>query len=112
MARFDPKSYAKNVLRSAGYITAESIKGVNPTLTSYITETASSAREMYDFAKDFKRKSKEKIDEGGNGISTPIREDELKRENIQTSKTGLTAVNSISVDGTAVKNQYTCIIRQ
>ena len=52
------------------------------------------------------------VDEGGNGISTPIREDELKRENIQTSKTGLTAVNSISVDGTAVKNQYTCIIRQ
>ena len=68
MARFDPKSYAKNVLRSAGYITAESIKGVNPTLTSYITETASSAREMYDFAKDFKRRSKEKIDESGNGI--------------------------------------------
>ncbi len=68
MAKFDPKSYAKNVLRSAGYIAAESIKGVNPTLTSYITETASSAREMYDFAKDFKRKSKEKIDESGNGI--------------------------------------------
>ena len=68
MARFDPKSYAKNVLRSAGYITAESIKGVNPTLTSYITDTASSAREMYDFAKDFKRRSKEKIDENGNGI--------------------------------------------
>ena len=66
MARFDPKSYAKNVLRSAGYITAQSIKGVNPTITSYITETASSAREMYDFAKDFRRRSKEKIDENGN----------------------------------------------
>ena len=52
------------------------------------------------------------VDAGGNGISTAIREDELKRENIQTSKTGLSAVNSISVDGTAVTNQYTCIIRQ
>ena len=68
MAKFNPGSYAKNVLRSAGYIAAESIKGVNPTLTSYITETASSARDMYDFAKDFKRRSKEKIDSEGNNL--------------------------------------------
>ena len=61
MARFNPVSYAKNVLRSAGYIAAESIKGVNPTLTSYITETASSARDMYDYAKNFKRNFKEKL---------------------------------------------------
>ena len=61
MARFNPGSYAKNVLRSAGYIAAESIKGVNPTLTSYITETASSARDMYDYAKNFKRNFKEKL---------------------------------------------------
>ena len=79
MARFDPKTYAKNVLRSAGYITVESIKGVNPTLTSYITETASSAKEMYDFAKDFKRNFKNKSSEAGNEFT---KEFEKHKKNI------------------------------
>ena len=68
MAKFNPGSYAKNLLRSAGYIAAESIKGVNPTLTSYITDTANSARDMYDYAKNFKRNFKERLnstDESG-----------------------------------------------
>ena len=79
MARFDPKTYAKNVLRSAGYITVESIKGVNPTLTSYITETASSAKEMYDFAKDFKRNIRNKLDETDGRIT---KEFDKQRRNI------------------------------
>ena len=79
MARFDPKSYAKNVLRSAGYITVESVKGVNPTLTSYITETANSTREMYDFVKDFRRKSKDKLDDAGGGL---LKEVDKHKKNI------------------------------
>lgn len=51
---FDPMSYAKNVVKSAGYITTETIKGVNPTLTSYITEGKNSAKEMYSNIRNYK----------------------------------------------------------
>lgn len=62
-----PKSYAKNVLRSAGYISAETIKGINPTLTSFISDTASYSKEMYSNVRDFKSILKQKItDVGGN----------------------------------------------
>ena len=86
MARFDPKTYAKNVLRSAGYITVESIKGVNPTLTSYITETASSAKEMYDFAKDFKRNIRNKLDETDGRITKEF--DKQRRNILDDIRTG------------------------
>lgn len=55
MAKFDPKSYAKNVVRSAGYIGIETAKGVNPALTSYISDTASTVRDMYTTAKELSR---------------------------------------------------------
>ena len=86
MARFDPKTYAKNVLRSAGYITVESIKGVNPTLTSYITETASSAKEMYDFAKDFKRNIRSKLDETDGKLTREF--DKQKKNILDDIRTG------------------------
>ena len=79
MARFDPKSYAKNVLRSAGYITVESVKGVNPTLTSYLTETANASKEMYDFVKDFRRKSKDKMNEAGSGLFKEVPEEIIRK---------------------------------
>lgn len=86
MARFDPKSYAKNVLRSAGYITVESVKGVNPTLTSYLTETASASKEMYDFVKDFRRKSKDKMNEAGSGLFKEV--DKHKKNILDDIRTG------------------------
>ncbi len=55
MAKFDPKSYAKNVVRSAGYIGIETAKGVNPTLTSYISDTSSVVKDMYSTAKELAR---------------------------------------------------------
>ena len=86
MARFDPKSYAKNVLRSAGYITVESVKGVNPTLTSYLTETANASKEMYDFVKDFRRKSKDKMNETGSGLFKEV--DKHKKNILDDIRTG------------------------
>ena len=55
MAKFDPKSYAKNVVRSAGYIGIETAKGVNPALTSYISDTSSVVKDMYSTAKELAR---------------------------------------------------------
>ena len=86
MARFDPKSYAKNVLRSAGYITVESVKGVNPTLTSYLTETANASKEMYDFVKDFRRKSKDKLNDAGSGLFKEV--DKYKKNILDDIRTG------------------------
>ena len=53
MAKFDPVMYSKNVLRSAGYIGVETIKGVNPSLTNLITESIGATKEMYGTTKDF-----------------------------------------------------------
>lgn len=53
MAKFDPVMYSKNVLRSAGYIGVETIKGVNPSLTNLITESIGATKEMYSTTKDF-----------------------------------------------------------
>ena len=59
-------TYARNVTRSAGYIASKAIKGVNPTLTGYISENADAAKEMYQSVRDFKRnfraKSKDFLD--------------------------------------------------
>lgn len=57
----DPKTYARNVIKSAGYITTATIKGVNPSLTQYVTDTASSAKEMYRSVKDYKNTARNKI---------------------------------------------------
>jgi hypothetical protein len=63
MAKFNPVQYSKNVLRSAGYIGVETIKGVNPNLTGLITETASVSKSMYSVTKDFIRNPKMAIRE-------------------------------------------------
>lgn len=57
----DPKTYAKNVLKSAGYITTKSIKGVNPQLTEFITDNASAAKDMYHQVKDYKSSIRNKV---------------------------------------------------
>lgn len=59
----DPKTYARNVIKSAGYITTAAIKGVNPSLTQYVTDTASSAKEMYRSVKDYKNTVRNKIND-------------------------------------------------
>lgn len=57
----DPKTYAKNVLKSAGYITTKSIRGVNPQLTEFITDNASAAKDMYHQVKDYKSSIRNKV---------------------------------------------------
>lgn len=57
----DPKTYARNVIKSAGYITTATIKGVNPTLTQYVTDTTNSAREMYRSVRDYKSTIRNKV---------------------------------------------------
>ena len=53
MAKFDPVMYSKNVLRSAGYVGVEAIKGVNPSLSNLIKESIGATKEMYTTTKDF-----------------------------------------------------------
>lgn len=50
----DPNTYAKNVLKSIKYVATETAKGVNPTLTNYISDNVSAAKDMYYAVKDFK----------------------------------------------------------
>lgn len=57
----DPKTYARNVIKSAGYITTATIKGVNPTLTQYVTDTTNSTREMYRSVRDYKSTIRNKV---------------------------------------------------
>ena len=59
----DPKTYARNVMKSAGYITTSTIKGINPDLTSYITDTTSYAKDMYNAVKDYKTTIKNKVND-------------------------------------------------
>ena len=51
----DPKKYAKNLLRSTKYISVELLKGIDPTLTSFISDTKSDIKDMYQDIKDAKR---------------------------------------------------------
>lgn len=71
----DPKTYARNVIKSAGYITTATIKGVNPSLTQYVTDTASSAKEMYRSVRDYKNTARNKI----NGILGETGYEDLKK---------------------------------
>ena len=61
MAKFNAASYAKNVAKSTGYISGNILKGLNPTMTSFVQSNASSIKEMYDNVKDFKHNSKSKF---------------------------------------------------
>lgn len=58
-----PIAYAKNVVKSAKYIAVETAKGVNPTLTSYIADNASAAKDMYNAAKDYKGTIRKKLED-------------------------------------------------
>lgn len=58
-----PIAYAKNVVKSAKYIAVETAKGVNPTLTSYISDNASAAKDMYNAAKDYKGTIRKKLED-------------------------------------------------
>lgn len=58
-----PIAYAKNVVKSAKYIAVETAKGVNPTLTSYIVDNASAAKDMYNAAKDYKGTIRKKLED-------------------------------------------------
>lgn len=83
----DPKTYAQNVLKSAGYIASETIKGVNPTLTSYITDSASYAKDMYSDLKDIRGLIRRKIDNvSGAGTSDELKE--VKSNIIDDLRTG------------------------
>lgn len=44
--------YASNVAKSVGFISIQAIKGLNPTLTSYAQDTASTIKDAYDNIKD------------------------------------------------------------
>ena len=61
--RVNPKEYAKNVLKSAGYIATTTIKGVNPTLTSFISDNASAAKDMYKSVREHKFGIKSKLED-------------------------------------------------
>ena len=54
-------NYAKNVLKSVGYISVGAIKGVNPSMTSFISQNVSSVKDMYENVKDFKYNAKENM---------------------------------------------------
>ena len=58
-----PIAYAKNVVKSAKYIAVETAKGVNPTLTSYISDNASAAKDMYNAVKDYKGTIRKKLED-------------------------------------------------
>lgn len=58
-----PIAYAKNVVNSAKYIAVETAKGVNPTLTSYISDNASAAKDMYNAVKDYKGTIRKKLED-------------------------------------------------
>ena len=61
MAKFNAGSYAKNVLKSAGYISVGTIKGINPSMTSFVSQNISSVKDMYENVKDFKYNAKENM---------------------------------------------------
>lgn len=61
--RTGPIEYAKNVVNSAKYIAVETAKGVNPTLTSYISDNASAAKDMYNTVKDYKGTIRKKLED-------------------------------------------------
>jgi len=47
----DPVSYSKNVVKSAGYVGKAVIKGLNPTLTKYVEQNASTVKDLWDSLK-------------------------------------------------------------
>lgn len=61
--RVTPAMYAKNVLESAKYVAVETAKGVNPTITSFISDNVSAVKDVYDSIKDYKGTLKKVFDE-------------------------------------------------
>ena len=55
MAKFDIKSYIKNVVKSTGYIMTDVAKETNPIVTDFINTNSDTIKDMYSFVKDFKR---------------------------------------------------------
>ena len=84
----DPKTYAKNVIKSAGYITAQSLKGVDSDLTNFIKESGSSAKEMYGFLKDFRGNVKRKANAvlGDTGFDDLRRIKSIALDDLRTGK--------------------------
>lgn len=58
-SKFNPTLYAKNVLKSTGFIAVGAIKGVNPAMTSFASSGVELAKSMYQEAKDFKYGARE-----------------------------------------------------
>ena len=56
-----PLNYAKNVLKSSGYIAVGEIKGLDPAMSNFVTQNASAAKDMYEQVKDFKYNLKDNI---------------------------------------------------
>lgn len=57
----DPKTYARNVLKSAGYITGATIAGINPSFSQYVVDNANSVKEMYHQVRDYKTTIRNKV---------------------------------------------------
>ena len=57
----DPKTYARNVLKSAGYITGATIAGINPSFSQYVVDNANSVKEMYHQVRDYKNTIRNKV---------------------------------------------------
>lgn len=88
MARkVDAKTYAKNVVRSAGYIATDTIKGVNPELTTFITDGVKATKDMYNGIKDFKSGRSSFVDKilGENGKKQLK---DIKRNALEDLRTG------------------------
>ena len=56
-----PLNYAKNVLKSSGYIAVGAIKGLDPAMSNFVTQNASAAKDMYEQVKDFRYNLKDNI---------------------------------------------------
>ena len=83
----DPKTYAKNVLKSAGFIAASTIGGIDPSLSSYIKDNVASTKEMYRQVRDYKSTIRNKVDNilGESGLED-LRQ--IKRNALDDLRTG------------------------
>ena len=83
----DPKTYAKNVLKSAGFIAASTIGGIDPSLSSYIKDNVASTKEMYRQVRDYKSTIRNKADNilGESGLDD-LRQ--IKRNVLDDLRTG------------------------
>lgn len=78
MASFSAIDYARNIGKSAKYITTNTIKKVNPTLTQYVQDNATAVRDMYDTVKDYAHNSKGKANDLWKGEAGKFGRDIIK----------------------------------